>query len=74
MAQPPLAKFPGFKVIEKYYKLNVYDKEDLKFFVDNNALSSEQYRQLTITKSNPEGDTYPEETEETEEITNDEKA
>lgn len=71
MAQPPLAKFPGFKVIERYYKLNVYDKEDLKFFVDNNALSSEQYRQLTITKSNPEGDTYPEETEET---TNDEKA
>ena len=71
MAEQPLAKFPGFTVIEKYYKLNVYDKEDLKFFVDNNALSSEQYRQLTITKSNPEGDTYPEETEE---ITNDEKA
>lgn len=71
MAQPPLAKFPGFKVIEKYYKLNVYDKEDLKFFVDNNALSSDQYRQLTTTKDNPEGDTYPEETEET---TNDEKS
>ena len=71
MAEQPLAKFPGFTVIEKYYKLNVYDKEDLKFFVDNNALSSEQYKQLTITKDNPEGDTYPEETEET---TNDEKA
>lgn len=67
MAEQPLAKFPGFKVIEKYYKLNVYDKEDLKFFVDNNALSSEQYRQLTVTRDNPEGEIYPEET------TNDEK-
>lgn len=71
MAEQPLAKFPGFIVIEKYFKLNVYDKDDLKFFVDNNALSSEQYKQLTITKDNPEGETYPEETEET---TNDEKA
>lgn len=69
MAEPKILKFPGFTVIEKYYKLTVYDKDDLKFFVDNNALSSEQYRELTITKDNPDGEQYPED-----EQPNDEKA
>ena len=45
--------YPGYDTIERYYDLNCYTKEDIQFFTQHNAITKEQYTEIT-------GEDYPE--------------
>ena len=39
--------YPGYETIKRYYDLNCYTNADIKFFAEHDAITLEQYKQIT---------------------------
>lgn len=39
--------YPGYERVKYYYDLNCYTNEDVQFFAKYNAITKEQYKEIT---------------------------